>query len=144
MSSITRVLRPKTWVFFCKSLPERFIHSPKVVKEAIMTDIDDLVQEFWRTSSDRDVGASFSAMCHLFEILQQCFNILEVCFDIISVFATAVELADKIYRGQQTPISGSGTFPPIGTLMTESEPNLRYCLMGIERWLISHLLDPNI
>ena len=60
-----------------------------------MTDINDLVQEFWRTSSDRDVGASFFAMRRLFEILQECFNILNVCFDIISVFATGIDLSDK-------------------------------------------------
>ena len=54
-----------------------------------MTDIDDLVQEFWRTSSDFE--PSFFAMRRLLEILQGC---LEVCFD-ISVFATAVDLANK-------------------------------------------------
>ena len=44
-----------------------------------MTDINDLVQEFRRPSSNGDAGASFFAMRRLFEIL-------EVCFDIISVF----------------------------------------------------------
>ena len=95
MSSITRVLHPTTWIYFTSRLPDRFIRSPKVVKEAIMTDINDLVQEFWRTSSDEAVGASFFPMRRLFEILQECFNILEVCFDIVSVFETAVDLADK-------------------------------------------------
>ena len=55
-----------------------------------MTDITDLVQEFWRTSSD--VEPSFFAMHRLLEILQGC---LKVCFDIISVFATAIDLADE-------------------------------------------------
>ena len=55
-----------------------------------MTDINDLVQEFWRSSSDFE--PSFFAMRRLLEILQGC---LEVCFDIIFVFATAVDLADK-------------------------------------------------
>jgi hypothetical protein len=64
------------------------------VKEAIMTDINNLVQKFWRTSSDGVVGASFFEMRRLLEFLQKCCN-LEVCFDIISVFATAVNLADK-------------------------------------------------
>ena len=49
-----------------------------------MTDINDLMQEFWSTSSDRavTVGASFFAMRRLLEILQRCFHILEVtvCF----------------------------------------------------------------
>ena len=66
-----------------------FILSPKVVKEAIMTDINDTVQEFWRTSRDQDVGVSFYAMRRLYEILQhlqQCFYLIEkVCFDIIQV-----------------------------------------------------------
>ena len=80
MSSITRVLHTTTWDYFTSRLPDRFIHSPKVVKEAIMSDINDLVREFRRTSSD--VGASFFAMRRLFEILHN----LEVCFDIIPFF----------------------------------------------------------
>ena len=43
-----------------------------------MTDLDNLVQEeFWRTSSDRDVGF---AMRRLYEILHRCSNILQVGF----------------------------------------------------------------
>ena len=95
MSPITRVLHTATWDYFTSCLPDRFIRSPKVVKEMIMTDINDLVQEFWRTSSNGPVEASFLAMCRLFEILEGCFDILKVCFDIISVFATTVDLADK-------------------------------------------------
>ena len=60
-----------------------------------MKDINDSVQEFWRSSSDGAVRPSFFAMRRLLEILQECFDILEVCFDIISVFATATDLADK-------------------------------------------------
>ena len=87
MSSIpvTRVLHTTTWKYFTSRLPDRFIRSPKVVKEAIMADINDLVQEFWRTSSDGSVGASFFAMRLLFENLEECFVILEVSYDIISI-----------------------------------------------------------
>ena len=92
MSSITQVLHTTTWGFFTSRLPERFSRSPKVVKEAIMTNINDLVQEFWRTSSDGADGASFFAMRRLFEILHGSLNILEVCFDII---ATAIDFTDK-------------------------------------------------
>ena len=94
MSSITRVLHPKTWVYFVSCLPDHFIRSTKVVKEAIMTDINDTVQEFWRTSSDGVVRASFFAVRRLFEILRRCSYILEVSFNIISVSTTAVDLAD--------------------------------------------------
>jgi hypothetical protein len=59
------------------------------VKKAIMTDINDLVQELWRFSSD--VGTSFFAMCRLLKILQRCFDSLEVSFDIFSVFAIVVD-----------------------------------------------------
>ena len=47
-----------------------------------MGDINDLVQEFWRTSSDEPeaVGESFFAMRRLLKILQECFRFLEVCF----------------------------------------------------------------
>ena len=86
MCPITRVPHTTTWDYFTLRLPDRFTRSPKGVKETIMTDIDDLMQEFWRTSSD--VEASFFAMRRLLNILQECFDILEVRFDIISVFAS--------------------------------------------------------
>ena len=131
MSSITRVLHTKTWDYFASRLPSHFNSCPEEVKEAIMTDIDDLLQEFWRTSSDGASGSSFLAMRRLLEILQGCFDFLEVCFDNISVFATAIDFANEIYRCRQGPIPV--TILPGQTLMTKSESNLRYCLMGIER-----------
>ena len=94
MSSITRILHT-TWDYFTSQLPDRFSRSPKVVKEAIMTDINHLIQEFWGTSSGGVEGASLFAMRRLFEILQKCSDIMEVCFVITSVFAaTAVDLAN--------------------------------------------------
>ena len=83
MPSITRVLHPTTWDYFTSRLPDHFVRSSKEVIKAIMTNINDLVQEFWRTSSDGDAGASLFAMRRLFQILQGCLNILEVCFDIL-------------------------------------------------------------
>jgi hypothetical protein len=87
MSSMTLVpsLHGTTWVYFTSHLSNNFCRSPEDVKEAIMTDINDLVQELWGTSSD--VGASFFAMRRLLEILQGCvsFGNLEVCF---SIFVT--------------------------------------------------------
>jgi hypothetical protein len=82
ISSITRVLHATTWDFFTsrRGLPFHFCRSSKVVKEAIMTDIDDLVQEFRRTSSN--VGASFFPMLGLLKVLHQCIG---VCLVIISV-----------------------------------------------------------
>ena len=76
---MARVLHTTTWAYFTSRLRDRFLCSPKVVKEAIMTNIDDLVREFWRTSSDRDVGASFFAIRRLFKILHKCFKSLKVC-----------------------------------------------------------------
>jgi hypothetical protein len=84
-SSVTRVLHTATWDYFRICLADRFCRSPIVVKEAIMTDINDLMQEFWRTSSDRAVGSSFFAMRRLFKILEPCSVNLKVCFHIISV-----------------------------------------------------------
>ena len=52
MSSITRILHSTTWVYFTEHLAYRFIRSSKDVKEEIMTDINDLVQEFLSSSSD--------------------------------------------------------------------------------------------
>ena len=101
MSSLTRVPYAITWDYFTSRLPYRFIYSPKAVKETIVTDINDLMQEFWRTSSEEDAGASFFAMRRLLEILQEILDIYddicnrdknsEVCFDIISVFAIATD-----------------------------------------------------
>jgi hypothetical protein len=70
-----------------------FSRSPKVVKEAIMTDINDLVQEFLRTSSDGAVEASLFAMRRLLGILQGCFDILEVCFLILFPFCDCRRLS---------------------------------------------------
>ena len=36
-----------------------------------MTDINELVQEYWRTSSDAAVGASLYEMCRLYGILEK-------------------------------------------------------------------------
>jgi hypothetical protein len=79
MSSIPRVLQTATWDYFTftSPLPDCFIRSPNVVKEAIMTDVNDLVQEFWRTSTDGTDGESIFAMRRLHEVLRGC---LEVCF----------------------------------------------------------------
>ena len=91
-SSTTRV-HATTWEYFTVCLADRFRDSSKVVKEEIMTDINDLVQEFW--TSRHGIGAvetSFIAMrssC-LLRILQKCLDSLEddvkVCFNIISFF----------------------------------------------------------
>ena len=91
MSSITRVLHTATLGYFTDRLAVRFIRSPNVVKEGIMADINDLVQEFRMSSRYGAVGESFVAMCCLLKIFQ-------VCFDIIPFLATAVDLADKICR----------------------------------------------
>ena len=90
-SSITRVLHGVTWNYFNSHLSERFFRSTKVVKETIMTDINDFVREFWslRTSTDEVNGESILAMRRLHEILRWC---LKVCF----FLATDVDLADKI------------------------------------------------
>ena len=55
-----------------------------------MTDINELMQEFWRASSDGTVGASFFEMRRLLEILEACFDPSKYGF-ILSVFATAVD-----------------------------------------------------
>ena len=75
-SSITRVLHVRTWDYFTSHLPDHFSDSPNVVKEAIMKDINDLMQEFWRTPIDGAQGESIFAMRRLHEILRS----LDVCF----------------------------------------------------------------
>ena len=74
-SPITRFPRTATREFFTSrlDLPYLFHNSPKVVKEAIITDVNDLVQEFLRTSSDHgaaSVEESLFEMRRLHEILE--------------------------------------------------------------------------
>ena len=57
-----------------------------------MTDINDLVQEFLRSSSDGDAGASLFEMRLLYDILEGYLNWKWV--GISSIFATAVYLAN--------------------------------------------------
>ena len=75
-----------TWDYFALRLPDLFRRSPKVLNEAITTDLNDLVQEFWRTSSDGSIGAFLFEMHRLHEILHKCIGVLEVCFDIVFFF----------------------------------------------------------
>ena len=70
-SPITRVPHTATWEFFATHVPYLFRRCPRVVKEAIMTDINDVVQEFLRTSIDGDVVVSLFEMRRLHEILEQ-------------------------------------------------------------------------
>ena len=77
MSSTTRVPHATTWSYFTSCLPGRFSRSSKVVKEAIMKNINDLVEEF---SSDGAEGVPFSEMRRLLEILQACLDNFEVFF----------------------------------------------------------------
>ena len=92
VTSITRILHITTWDYFTSRLPYRLILSQKVVREAIMTELNDLVQELWRTSSDEADRTSLFAMHRLLGILGRCFNHSEVCFDFST---TAFDLADK-------------------------------------------------
>jgi hypothetical protein len=115
MSSISRILG----LFYLTSSSR----SPKIVKEAIMTDINDLVQEFWRTSSDGAVGATFFAMGRLLKILQECFNISEVFLILFPLLRLPSTWLIKNYR---TSGSITGTILPSRTLRKlNSEPNLR-------------------
>ena len=109
VSSNTRVLLTATWDYFTSRLPDRFIRSPNVVKEAIVSDINDLVQEFGRTSSD-GVGASFFAMRRLLKILQKCYNNSKVCFYIPFLRLLSTSLI-KMYHFFPPPTS-------LQTLMT--------------------------
>ena len=141
-SSVTRVLHTATWNYFISDLPKCFSRFPQVVKDAIMTDINNLVQEFRGTSSD--IGASLFVMRRLLGILQMCFY---VCFDINSIFATANDFTDKyLHCGQKhgEGVKITGTLPSSRAFSTESKPNaaseepiLRYSWMGIERCFIS-------
>ena len=44
MSSITRILHSTTWVYFTEHLADRFIRSPKEVKEEIMCKEDNALR----------------------------------------------------------------------------------------------------
>ena len=77
-SPTARVPRTAIWEFFTPHelfLSRSFYYSPKTVKEAIMTDINDLLQEFWRTSNEGADGASLFEMRRLHEILEECLEV---------------------------------------------------------------------
>ena len=118
-SSNTRVLHSATWVYFTSRLPYRFICSPNVLKEAIMTDINDFVQEFWRTSRDGADGVSVFAMRSLLEILQRCYGDLKVRFDILFPFLRLP--STKLIKMYRYP--NSGPLLPPKVIQTPSEPN---------------------
>ena len=142
VSSNTRVLHAETWAYFTSQLPRHFICSRIGVIEAIVSDINGL-QEFWRTSRPdgaQAVGSSIFAMLRLFEILQGCCDILKVCFDIFPFRnCRRLELIKMYSRPGPNFCSLLPFLPPT---FTTSEPNLRNCLMGIERCLISYFLIP--
>ena len=81
--SSTICVHTATLDYFTSCLPDRFSRSPKAVKEAVMSDINDLVREFWRNSSHGAVGASFYALRFLFEILQHGVLLFWKCVVII-------------------------------------------------------------
>jgi hypothetical protein len=64
-----------TWHYFKSYLPAHFMRCPKVVKDAITTDINDLMQQSWQTSTD-GVDIFCPPMCRLRQILQVCFHII--------------------------------------------------------------------
>ena len=76
ISSATRFPHRATWHYFKSYLPAHFMRCPKVVKDAITTDINDLMQQFWRISTDEAVDIFSLAMCRLREILQACLHIM--------------------------------------------------------------------
>ena len=60
-----------------------------------MTDINDLVQEFWRSSSDGAYRAFFFAIRRLLEILEKCFD--DSYYMVWYYFhVTAVDFTNKI------------------------------------------------
>ena len=90
VTTLGRLPHSKTWDYFKSHLAVYFIHSPKIVKDVIMTDINNLVQEFWKISSDGAVDVFFPPMGCLMRILK-------VCLDIIFIFPlTTLDFADRI------------------------------------------------
>ena len=75
ISSTTRFPRRATWHYFEAYLPDYFMCCSNVVKDAITTDINDLMQQFWRTSTD-GLDIFCPAICRLREILQVCLDIM--------------------------------------------------------------------
>ena len=121
VSSNTRVLHTAAWDYLTSRLPDRFIRSPNVVKEAIMADINDLVQEFWRTSRDGADGVSVFAMRSLLKILQRCYGDLKVRFDILFPFLRLP--STKLIKMYRYPNSGPLLVLPPKVIQTSSEPN---------------------
>ncbi|KAF8801464.1 hypothetical protein BYT27DRAFT_7147456 [Phlegmacium glaucopus] len=69
--STTRLPHSATWDYVTSHLPRRFIASPKQVRDAIMTNINELTQEFWKISNSGAVDVFFPAMFCLMRILKK-------------------------------------------------------------------------
>ena len=74
-----------------------------------MTDINNVVQEFWRTSSDGAVDVSFYAMRRLLEIFQVCSNIiLRLPLNLIHPQTSAIsDKFNTIFNGYQRMLDQS-------------------------------------
>ncbi|KAF8816521.1 hypothetical protein BYT27DRAFT_7182095 [Phlegmacium glaucopus] len=68
--STTRLPHSATWRYIDIHIPRRFIGSPKLVRDTIMTDINQLTQEFRKISSSGAVDISFPARLCLMQILK--------------------------------------------------------------------------
>ncbi|KAF8816499.1 hypothetical protein BYT27DRAFT_7182055 [Phlegmacium glaucopus] len=64
-----RLPHSKTWDYIKFHLPWRFGASPKLIRDAIMTDINGLTQEFWKISNSGVVDVFLPAMLCLAQIL---------------------------------------------------------------------------
>ncbi|KAF8816495.1 hypothetical protein BYT27DRAFT_7182051 [Phlegmacium glaucopus] len=69
--STTQLPHSATWGYVKFHLPRRFITSPRRVKDAIITDITELIQEFWKISDNELVDVFFTAMLCLGWILEE-------------------------------------------------------------------------
>jgi hypothetical protein len=117
-----QVRHNETWDYFASHLTDYFLDSPEGVKEVIMTDVNDLVQEFWKISSGGTVTVSFSAMRHLLEIL-------EVRFDIVFLLRLLLTKHDQhLYRH------------PRQTDSTHSIANFKALIDGYQKMLDQSLI----
>ncbi|KAF8816531.1 hypothetical protein BYT27DRAFT_7154580 [Phlegmacium glaucopus] len=76
IQSTTRLPHSATWGYVKFHLPWRFIKSPKPVKDAIIMDINELAQEFWKISNHGAFGVFFSAMLCLMGILEKIVSLV--------------------------------------------------------------------
>ena len=101
-----RIPHSETWAYFKKHLAGYLISPTTLVTDAIMTDLHDLVQEFWTISGGGvvTVDVSFTAMCCLLAIFQDD-NVRYISFSFAIASTLLIQIHSQHLNSRQNIVS---------------------------------------